>query len=215
MLDLVTVSLFLSRSIYFFFSLACCFFLFYFFYSHSLFSPQQETFQPVALFCFCFTCCIVTCESFSTWFVCRLLVDLCLLIWMDRFFFCCPASAMFVSFCLPPVALICCISLFSLVFNPLMFSQKLSTYFFLLAVSIAHSLKYADIFKATSITHLLRVMGRQLFIFMLGRVPPQHSFGMLCLVMYDWKTDDPLLMSLTCPCLMLSYFRRPEKNRLM
>lgn len=119
--------------------------------------------------------------------------------WMDGFFFCYPASAMFVSFCLPPVAFICYISLFSLVFNPLMIIQKLPTYFFLLAVSIAHSLKYADIFKATSITHLLRVMGRRLFIFMLGRVLLSIHLDCSASLCMIGKTDDPLLMTLICP----------------
>ncbi len=53
-----------------------------------------------------------------------LLLDICLLTRLDDFF-CHPASVTFVSFCLPPVAFI---YLFSLGFNPLMFSQK-PTYF--------------------------------------------------------------------------------------
>lgn len=54
-----------------------------------------------------------------------LLLDLCLLTWLDDFFLPSCQCNFYVSFCLPPVAFI---SLFSLGFNPLMFSQK-PTYF--------------------------------------------------------------------------------------
>lgn len=132
--------------------------------------------------------------------VCHLLVDLCLLMWMDGFFLFLLSCQCNVCFFLPAS---CCFHLlhlpFSLVFNPLMFSQKLPSYFFLLAVSITHSLKYADIFKATSITHLLRVLGKQLFIFMLGRVLLSIHLECSALLCMIWKTDDPLLMTLTCP----------------